>query len=107
MDGDRLSVRVRPWSVCVWKGWRRSSDDHLHRSRLDLSRGSSNAAGGVERRLTAGSAAPMPDRELSGVLHVGSHREFWAGLQALDLVRHRRQNWMQSGKIGGVSQETT
>jgi len=45
-DGDHLSLRFRPRSVCVWKGWRRSSDDHLHRSRLDLSRGSSNAAGG-------------------------------------------------------------
>jgi len=51
VDGDRLSLRFRPWSVCVSKGWRRSSDDHLHRSGLDLSRGSSNAAGGVEQRL--------------------------------------------------------
>jgi hypothetical protein len=41
---------------------------------------SSNAAGDVERRLTAGRAAPIPHRNLVDVLHVGGHRESCAGL---------------------------
>jgi hypothetical protein len=58
-----------------WRGRRYSRHDYLHRSDVDLSRGSSNAAGRVERWLPNRRAAPMFDWNLADVLHLGGHRQ--------------------------------
>src|SRR5882724_2767230 len=59
----------------------------------------------MERRLTAGSAATMPDGNLADVLHVGSHRESCTWLQAVDLGSHTGRTSMITVTIDGVVQE--
>jgi len=51
MDGDRIFLHFGARNLRVWQGRRRSGHDYLHRSHVDLSRGSTHAAGGLERRL--------------------------------------------------------
>src|SRR6266404_6198730 len=88
MDGDRIFLHFGARNLYVWRGRRYSRHDYLHRSDVDLSRGSSNAAGRVERWRPNRCATPMFDGNLADVLHLGCHRQPGAGLQALDLSRH-------------------
>jgi len=89
--GDRVFLHFGARNLCVWQGRRYSRHDYLHRSDVDLSRGSSYAAGRVERWLPNRGIAAMLYGNLADVLHLGGHRQSGARLQALDLGRRPRR----------------
>jgi hypothetical protein len=94
MDGDRIFLHFGARNLGVWRGRRYSRHDYLHWSDVDLSRGSSNAAGRVERWLPNRCAAPMFDWNLADVLHPGGHRQSGIGLQTLSIGRSIRRTSM-------------